>query len=139
MKKKSYPVIYSGKKQGFAKTLIVGDFVFCSGMSGRLTETGNVRANDAAIQTTDALDKIKQALEEVGTSFENIIKIIFYIRNITKNGPTVMNAYDEYIQKFAPSLAEEVPAMTVIGVEPFFASMLIEIEATAIISNGKKS
>jgi len=134
MKKKSYPVIYSGQKQGFAKALIAGDFVFCSGTSGRLVDTGNVRENNAATQTVDALDKIRMALEEAGTSFDKIIKIIFYIKNIMKNGEAIMGKYEEYVQKFAPSLAVEVPAITVIGVDSLFGkSLLVEIEVTAII------
>ena len=35
MKKITYPLIYAGKKQQFARSVVVGNLVFVSGSSGR--------------------------------------------------------------------------------------------------------
>jgi len=41
-KRKVYPLYYAGKKQRFARSVVVGGFVFLSGSSGRTIETGEV-------------------------------------------------------------------------------------------------
>ena len=40
MERKFYPLYYAGKKQRFARSVVVGDIVFLSGSSGRTMETG---------------------------------------------------------------------------------------------------
>ncbi len=61
MKKKTYPLIYAGKKQQFARSVAVGDLVFLSGSSGRTMETGEVSSDNVADQMKVALDKIRAA------------------------------------------------------------------------------
>ena len=63
MKKKTYPLIYAGKKQQFARSVVVGDLVFLSGSSGRTMETGEVSSDNVREQMLVALDKIRGALE----------------------------------------------------------------------------
>ncbi len=135
MKKKTYPFSYAGKKQTFAKCVVVGNLVFCSGMSGRLPETGEVRNDDPAVQTVDALDKIKRTLEDAGSSLENIVKITVYFKDIMKDLDTIwFGAMMDYFQKHAPSLAEDMPAGTAVGISSLaYPNMLVEIDVTAVI------
>ncbi len=105
MKKKTYPLYYEGKKQKFARSVVSGGFVFLSGSSGRTIETGEVSSNDVTEQTKVALDKIKLALAEAGSSLEHIVKMTIYLRNMS-DYQAMKDAEFQYYQKHAPSLAE---------------------------------
>ena len=132
MKKKTYPCRYP-MKVPFSRAVVVGDLVFVSGCSGQTLETFHVSSDNVVEQTEIALDKIRGALEEAGTSMDNIVKIVLYLTNMD-DYPQVEEKRQQYYQKYAPSLIEEPPADTLIGVaglhEP---DMLVEIDATAVM------
>ncbi len=133
MKKKTYPLIYAGKKQQWAKSVVVGDLVFLSGMSGRTLETGEVSSNNMVAQMKVALDKIRASLTEAGTSMDNIIKTTIYLKNI-EDYDLMRQTEKEYWQKYAPHLIEEPPASTFL--QPLSLSkptMLVEIDVVAVI------
>jgi 2-iminobutanoate/2-iminopropanoate deaminase len=83
MKKKVYPLFYGGKKQKFARSVVSGGFIFLSGSSGRTIETGEVSSNDVAGQTRVALDKIRLALQEAGSTLDHIVKMTIYLREMS--------------------------------------------------------
>ena len=134
MKKKVYPLFYGGKKQQFARSVVVGDIVFLSGSSGRTMETGDVSSNNIKDQMVVAWNKIKGALEEAGSSLENIVKTNIYLKN--RDDYDVMRQTEkEYWSKYAPALLEDPPASTFM--QPVSLSrpnMLVEIEVIAVIS-----
>ncbi len=133
MKKKTYPLIYAGKKQQWAKSVVVGDLVFLSGMSGRTLETGEVNSENLVGQMKIALDKIRAALTEVGTSMDNIVKTTIYLKNL-EDYNLMRQTEKEYWQKYAPHLIEEPPASTFL--QPLSLSrpsMLIEIDVVAVL------
>jgi len=133
MKKKTYPLYYEGKKQRFARSVVSGGFVFLSGSSGRTIETGEVSSSDVTEQTKVALDKIKLALAEAGSSMEHIVKVTIYLRNMS-DYQAMKDAEFQYYQKHAPSLAEDPPASTVVQVVSLSKpSMLVEFDAIAIL------
>ena len=82
MEKKTHPLVYAGVKQRFVRSVVVGDLVFLSGSSGRTMETGDVSSDNVREQMIVALDKIKGALEEVGSSLENIVKTVIYLKHV---------------------------------------------------------
>ena len=135
MKKKVYPLFYGGKKQQFARSVVVGDIVFLSGSSGRTMETGDVSSNNIKDQMVVAWNKIKGALEEAGSSLENIVKTNIYLKN--RDDYDVMRQTEkEYWSKYAPALLEDPPASTFM--QPVSLSrpnMLVEIEVIAVISS----
>ncbi len=131
MKKKTYPLIYAGKRQRFARSVVVGDIVFVSGSSGRTMETGEVSSNDFKVQMIVALDKIRGALEEAGSNMNNIVKTVIYIKRL-EDYQLMRDTELEYYRKYAPGLIEEPPSSTCI--QPMSLSrpnMLIEIDVTA--------
>ena len=134
MKKKVYPLYYEGKKQQFARSVVVGDgLVFLSGSSGRTMETGEVSSDNVKEQMIVALDKIKAALEEVGSSLENMVKTVIYLRNV-EDYNIMRQTEREYWKKHAPALLEEPPASTFM--QPISLSrpnMLVEIDVIAVI------
>jgi len=134
MKKKTYPLVYSGIKQQYARSVAVGDLVFLSGLGCLNAETGEVTSTNLADQVKITLDKIRTALTEAGTSMENIVKTTIYLKRI-EDHDIMRQTEKEYWQKFAPRLLEEPPASTVIQAAALInPDMLVEIEAIAIIS-----
>lgn len=132
MKKKTYLLEYSGIKQKFARSVVVGELVFLSGSSGRTLETGEVSSDDVREQTVVAYDKIRGALEQAGSSLENIVKIVIYFKDM-QDYETVKQTEYEYFLKHAPALAEEPPASTVCQVVSLSKpNMLIEFDIVAV-------
>lgn len=135
MKKKTYPLIYNGKKQRFARSAVVGNLVFLSGSSGRTLETGEVSSADFKKQMIVALDKIRGALEEAGSSMDNIVKTVIYIKRL-EDYQLMRDTELEYYKKHAPQLIDEPPASTCI--QPVSLSrpnMLVEIDVIAAKSD----
>src|SRR5512143_2477560 len=115
MKKKVNPLYYAGKKQRFARSVEAGGFVFLSGSSGRTIETGEVSSNDVTEQTKVALDKIRLALAEAGSSLEHIVQMTVYLRAMN-DYQAMRDAEFQYYRNHCPSLAEDPPASTVVQV-----------------------
>ena len=131
MKKKTYPLVYGGKKQLFARAVVVGDLIFLSGSSGRTMETGEVSSDDVKEQMIVALDKIKSALEEAGSSMDNIVKTVIYLKHL-EDYQIMRDTEREYYEKHAPSLIEDPPASTFMQPASLSKpSMLIEIDVIA--------
>jgi 2-iminobutanoate/2-iminopropanoate deaminase len=131
VKKKTYRLEYSGIKQPFARSVVVGDLVFLSGSSGRTMETGEVSSDNVKEQMIVALDKIRGALEEVGSSMENIVKTVIYLKHV-EDYKLMRDTEKEYYEKYAPGLIEEPPASTFM--QPASLSkpnMLVEIDVIA--------
>jgi len=135
MKKKTYPLYYAGRKQKFARSVVVGDLVFLSGMSGRTMETGYVASDDVREQMIVALDKVRAALEEAGSSMEHIVKTVIYLKDV-KDYETMRATEYEYYQRHAPGLAEEPPASTFMQPASLsMADMLVELDVVACLKD----
>lgn len=131
-KKITYSLKYGEQKQRFARSVVVGDLVFLSGSSGRTMATGEVSSSDVRAQTRVALDKIKAALEEAGSSLENIVKVTILFKDM-KDYEAVKQAEFDYYREHAPALAEDPPASTVFQVVSLSKpDMLVEIDIVAV-------
>ena len=100
MGEKTYLLEYGGVKQKFARSVVVGDLVFLSGSSGRTMETGEVSSDDVRDQTRVAYDKIKGALEEAGSSLENIVKVHISFKDIKDYEAVKQTEYEYFNQEF---------------------------------------
>lgn len=135
MKKKTYPLHYGGQKQRFARSVVVGDLVFLSGMSGRTMETGDVSSDDVKEQMLVALDKVRAALEEAGSSMDHIVKTTIYLKDV-KDYQLMRDTEWEYWRQHAPGLVEEPPASTfVMPASLARSSMLVEIDVVACLKD----
>ena len=133
VKKVHHLLRYAGKPARFARSIQVGDIVFCSGCSGQTLETFYVSSDNVEEQTRVALDKIRGALEDAGTSMNYIVKTVTFLKNM-EDYPVVEEVVWEYYREHAPSLIDEPPCDTLIGVATLHEpDMLVEIEATAIM------
>jgi 2-iminobutanoate/2-iminopropanoate deaminase len=133
MEKKTYPQIYAGKKMPFARAVVVGDMVFLSGSSGRTIETGDVSSDNVKEQMIVALDKVRSALEEAGSSMDNIVKTVIYLKHV-EDYQVMRDTELEYYRKYAPRLVEEPPASTFVQpVSLARPDMLVEIDVIAVL------
>ncbi len=99
----------------FSQSVTIGNLVLVSGCGGKNTVTGAPAPPDVAGQVTTALDKTRAALEEAGSSMENIIKTFFLIRSLDDYGE-VRKTETEYYERHAPSLIETPPSATLMVV-----------------------
>ena len=133
MIKKTYPLIYAGKKQQFARAVAVGNLLFLSGMSGRTMETGEVSSDSVVDQMNVALDKVRAALTDAGTSMDNMVKTVIYLKRV-EDYDVMRRTEREYWARYAPGLLEEPPASTFMQPASLSKpSMLIEIDVVAAI------
>lgn len=134
MKKKVYKLEYGGKSRPYARSVVVGNMVYLSGMSGKTYETGEVSSLDIEKQVEVCFDKIKSALEEAGTSMEHIIKNTIYFRDVALHYDKVRAKEKEYYEKHCPSLIDNPPCSTVLQVVSLARpEMLLEIDIVAYI------
>lgn len=126
---------YPGSNPGtrMSKSAVVGNLVFISDMDGLILETGKISQSNTVDQTAAALDKIRFALQECGSSMDNIIKSTFYIKNVDDIVPA-LEAGKKYYQKYAPILIKEPPICGVMHpVALSTPESLVEIEVTAVL------
>jgi 2-iminobutanoate/2-iminopropanoate deaminase len=80
------------------------------------------------------LDKVKAALEEAGSSMNNIVKTLMLLKNL-KDYQVMRKTELEYYQKHAPLLVEQPPASTFMQpaslARPEF---LVEMDVIAVVS-----
>ncbi len=142
-KVKHYPFYIGGVKQvhpnvhpgtpKYASAVVVGNLVFLSGMTAQDTKTGACLTDTISDQMGVCLDKVKAALEEVGSRMENIVKTLILLKDV-KDYQMMRKTELEYYQKHAPRLVEEPPASTFMQpaslARPEF---LVEIDVIAVL------
>ena len=130
--KQVYPNVHPGTPK-YASAVVVGNLVFLSGMTAQDTKTGACLTDTITDQMIVCLSKVKAALEEVGSSMENIVKTLILLKDV-KDYQMMRKTELEYYQKHAPRLVEEPPASTFMQpaslARPEF---LVEIDVTAVL------
>jgi len=126
-------VVYPGR--GYSQTVSV-DLGNCTMLvlSGQVAfdKAGNlVGKDDLAKQTEQVFTNIKSIVEDAGGSMSQLIKLNFYILDVSQL-QAIRNIRDKFINTLKP------PASTLVQVNKLFRDdVLIEIEATAIIPKKK--
>ncbi len=144
---KHYPIYYGGVKQVYpnvppgspiyARSVVAGNLVFCSGVTARDVATGKILVHDIRGQMLVVLDKLKAVLEETGSCMNNIIKTLMLLKDL-KDYRIMRKTELEYYQKHAPLLVEQPPASTFIQVASLAKpEFLVEMEVIAVLSRGK--
>jgi len=114
---KHYPLYYGGVKQVYpnvppgspiyARSVVAGNLVFCSGVTARDVATGKILVHDIRGQMLVVLDKLKDVLEETGSCLNNIIKTLMLLKDL-KDYSMMRKTELEYYQKPAPLLETAV-------------------------------
>ena len=102
----------------------VGDLLFTSGQIPLNPSTGEL-VTEIKAATKQSLENIKAILEAAGTSLENVVKTVVYIKNMNDFGD-VNEVYGEYFK-------ENAPARSCVEVAILPKDALVEIEAIAIM------
>jgi len=145
MIKKRFPIYYEGQKMSWTTGTAVwgaGGFVFLSGSEGQI-KAASIIEEGIVPQTKLTLEKIKQRLEDFGTSLDNICHLWIYLVGQFPDGVEAdpiwqesFKATDEFWEENCPDFTSyrNPPAATLIGVPALAAKgQLIEIMAIAAL------
>lgn len=131
--KQVYPNVHPGIPK-YASAVVVDNLVFLSGMTAQETDTGACLTDTMADQMWVALEKVRAALEEVGTGMENVIKTLILFKDM-KDYQIMRSTELKYYQKYAPRLVEEPPVSTVLQAAALARpEFLVEMEVVAVMS-----
>jgi 2-iminobutanoate/2-iminopropanoate deaminase len=131
-KKLSYPDV-PAESPKFSRSVVAGNLVFISGCQGQNDEAVQLETNVFEEQMIIALDKVRHAMEEVGSSLDNVIKTLMLLKNL-EDYPRMRKTELEYYQKYAPMLVENPPASTFMQVNLAKPGFLVEIDVIGVIS-----
>jgi len=108
-------------------TALPGEVIYLSGQVA-LDQTGKVvGAGDLQAQTKRVFENLKLALAGAGASLANLVKINFYLTDVTQI-QKVRDVRDQYIQA-------DPPASTLVEVKALARpELMIEVNAVAVIS-----
>jgi enamine deaminase RidA (YjgF/YER057c/UK114 family) len=130
-KKLSYPNV-PAKAWKFSRSIVVGNLIFISGCQGANDETARVETMVFEEQMEIALGKIPHALEEAGSSMNNLVNLIM-LKDL-KDYPAMRRTKLAYYQKYAPFLIDNPPVSSVLGAQLGRPEYLLEIESMGVIS-----
>ena len=120
--------IYSGfaseEKVGYARAVVVDDWVFVSGTTGFDPETKQF-PNDVESQCENCFRNIERALKEAGASLDDLVRVLIFIAN------------EGDFERIAPIIRKHCyparPANTTVFAKMVMPQMLVEVEVTAKI------
>ena len=117
---------------GYSRAVRVGNMVEVAGTTA-VDENGQVvGANNPYEQTKFALSKIERALKEAGASLQDVVRTRMFVTDI-RTWEEIGRAHGEFFRAIKPA-ATMVEVRALISPE-----LLVEIEATAIISDPAES
>ena len=131
-KKLSYPNV-SAESPKFSRSVVAGNPIFISGCQGQNDDNVKLETDVFEEQMVIALDKVRHAMEEAGSSMNNVIKTLMLLKNLD-DYPRMRKTELEYYQKYAPFLVENPPASTFMQVNLAKPGFLVEIDVVGVIS-----
>lgn len=103
-----------------------GRTIYVSGQVSMNNEGQIIGHGDLATQTKQVFENIKFALEAVGVNFNDVVKLTFFLTDISKM-QVVREIRDQYVNTMNPPASSAVEVRKLIRDE-----LLIEIEAIAV-------
>jgi 2-iminobutanoate/2-iminopropanoate deaminase len=111
----------------------VGNLVIVSGCGALNHDTVKVETDDFKEQTRIVLEKIWLGMAETGGSMDNLLKTYVLLKEM-KDYPQYREVEREFFKKYAPGLAKNPPASTVMNVSSLARpEFLVEVEAFGVI------
>jgi enamine deaminase RidA (YjgF/YER057c/UK114 family) len=130
---KRYPMEYGGKRMSWAKAAVARGLVFLSGVEGRDMETDEAPPTMRA-QAANCMAKIKERLEELDSSLENIVILTIYVTDLDEYFRERVDRHIVYgfLEEHCPSFKDVPPAETLLQVAGLARrGMKIEIDVVA--------
>jgi enamine deaminase RidA (YjgF/YER057c/UK114 family) len=131
MRRKSYPLVYAGKVLDYAKIAVAGNLGFISGFTGKSPVTSELDPTMEG-QAKVVMEKVKDALEVAGTSFENVVHFRLY--TTTNGGKRDHDLALQTIREYMPKL-DNVAFSDLYFRRPSPSGGLIKAEVTVHIPN----
>ncbi|WP_139490659.1 RidA family protein [Brevibacillus dissolubilis] len=100
--------------------------IYVSGQIALNKDGQVVGAGDLAVQTKQVFENIKSALDAAGVGFHDVVKLTFFVTDISQMG-IVREIRDQYINTVNPPASSAVEVRKLIRDD-----LLIEVEAIAV-------
>lgn len=107
----------------YSQAIKAGNLVFVSGQIPIIPETGETLQGDAAVQTRQVLNNLRNILDAAGTSLDKVVKTTIFMKDLNDYA-AVNDVYKEFFQ-------HEPPARAAVQVSRLPKDVAIEIEAIA--------
>lgn len=116
-------------KVGYSRAIRVGNLVYVAGTTASDEQGRVMGVGDVYVQTAYILRKIGLALEQVGASFDDVVRTRSFITDISR--------WQEFGMAHGEIFGEIRPVSTLVEVKGLVDPQhLIEIEVDAVITNG---
>lgn len=109
----------------YSQAVKVGNFLYTSGQIPFDPKTMELVSTDIKEQTKQVMENLKGIFEEAGTSFDKVIKLTVFIKD--------MNQFGEINEVYSTYFSENPPARSCVEVARLPKDVGIEIEAIAIV------
>jgi 2-iminobutanoate/2-iminopropanoate deaminase len=108
----------------YSAAISVGSFVYCSGQTPIVPETGELVEGCAGCQTKQVLKNVSAVLEAAGLTLADVVKTTVFLTDMANFGK--MN------EVYAEFFAEPYPARSTVAVAGLPKDALVEIEVVAV-------
>ncbi len=109
----------------YSQAIRVGNFLYTSGQIPFDPKTMQLVSQDIKEQTKQVMENLKGIFEEAGTSFDKVIKMTVFIKD--------MNQFGDINEVYGKYFGENPPARSCVEVARLPKDVGIEIEAIAIV------
>ncbi|MGW0801631.1 RidA family protein [Nonomuraea sp. NPDC002799] len=106
----------------YSQGLVVGDFVFTSGMGPVDPHTGEITGDDVAAQTHQVMRNLGAVLAAHGLGFDDVVKSTVHLQHLKRDFAAYNEVYKSYF-------SQPFPVRTTVGSE--LMNILVEIDFVA--------